>query len=294
MSPAEERIRRLPCWHGAVTLQPLSGGLSNTSFTVEDGGRKYVARLGEDFPCHHVLRTREAAASRAAFAAGVSPEVIHAEPGLLVVRFLDARTYGEADVRADLPRCLDLIQRYHRDIPKYLRGPAAIFWVFHVLRDYAHTLEDGRHPLAARIPDWLATAAELEAAQVPLPIVFGHHDILPANILDDGRRLWIIDWEYAGFGTAMFDLANLAVNNSLSSEEESLILESYFGKPPDEAARRAFDAMKVASGLREAMWGMVSELHLNVGGVDYASHAAEYLARYETALTTYRDRYGSS
>jgi aminoglycoside phosphotransferase (APT) family kinase protein len=52
----------------------------------------------------------------------------------------------------------------------------------------------------------------LEAAQAPLPMVFGHHDLLPGNFIDDGKRLWLIDWEYAGFGTAMFDLANLATN----------------------------------------------------------------------------------
>ena len=52
----------------------------------------------------------------------------------------------------------------------------------------------------------------LEQAQVPLPIVFGHHDLLPGNFIDDGKRLWLIDWEYGGFGTAMFDLANLSSN----------------------------------------------------------------------------------
>ena len=52
----------------------------------------------------------------------------------------------------------------------------------------------------------------LEQAQVPLPIVFGHHDLLPGNLIDDGTRLWLIDWEYGGFGTAMFDLANLSSN----------------------------------------------------------------------------------
>ncbi|CAN5401960.1 phosphotransferase family protein [soil metagenome] len=290
----EERVRCLPCWHGPVSLSPLQGGLSNTSFLVTDGDEKFVVRVGEDFPCHHVFRDREAAASRAAFAAGVSPEVKYAEPGLLVVRFLEARTYAEADIRADLARVIALMQRWHRDIPKYLKGPPATFWVFHVLRDYAHTLRDGGHALSGSLPQWLSTVDQLEAAQVPLPVVFGHHDILPANILDDGRRLWIIDWEYAGFGTAMFDLANLAVNNSLAVEDETRILETYFERAPDGALRRAFDAMKVASGLREAMWGMVSELHLDVAGVDYAAHAAEYLGRYETALALYRNRYGTS
>ena len=278
-------MRALPCWRGPVSLSPLNGGLSNTSFIVTDGGEKFVARFGQDFPCHHVFREREAAASRAAFEAGLSPEILYSEPGLMVVRFLDARTYAEADVRGDLARCVALMRRCHRDIPKYLTGPAAIFWVFHVLRDYAHTLKDGGHRRATSLPQWLAAVDHLEAAQVPLPIVFGHHDLLPANFLDDGRRLWLIDWEYGGFGTAMFDLANIAVEQlPRHCPRRRTSSNCTSTAAPTDAVRRAFDAMKVASALREAMWGMVSELHLDVAGVDYVAHASEYLGRYETAL----------
>jgi thiamine kinase-like enzyme len=92
----------------------------------------------------------------------------------------------------------------------------------------------------------------------------------------------------------MFDLANISANNSFRDGEEKRLLEIYFEKAPDEQTRRAFDAMKTASALREATWGMVSELHLNVPGVDYGAHASEYLGRYERALATFQDRYGAS
>ena len=91
-----------------------------------------------------------------------------------------------------------------------------------------------------------------------------------------------------------FDLANISANNSFDEVEQLRLLEIYFERAPDEATQRAFDAMKTASALREAMWGMVSELHLNVPGVDYGAHANEYLGRYERALKTFRDRYGAS
>ena len=92
----------------------------------------------------------------------------------------------------------------------------------------------------------------------------------------------------------MFDLANICANNSFSEADQQRLLEIYFERAPDEATQRAFDAMKTASALREAMWGMVSELHLNAPGVDYAAHANEYLGRYERALKTFEDRYGAS
>jgi thiamine kinase-like enzyme len=291
---AEQRVRGLACWQGAATLEPLKGGLSNASFIVTDSVSKYVARVGEDFPCHHVFRDRELRASLAAHEVGLSPEVVHAEPGLMVVRFIAGKTFSEEDVRDNLERCAGIIKKCHREMKRRITGPASTFWVFHVLRDYGYTLKQGKHDRAPDIPRWLAQVDALEEAQVPLPMVFGHHDLLPGNFMDDGQRLWLIDWEYGGFGTAMFDLANVSANNSLSDAEQRRLLEIYFDKAPDEATMRAFDAMKIASALREAMWGMVSELHLNVPGVDYVAHSQEYLGRYERALATFRDRYGAS
>src|SRR5437868_461105 len=199
----EERIERLSCWQGRVALEPLKGGLTNISYVATDGVGKYVVRCGDDIPVHHVFRDRERAVSRAAFEAGLSPEVMHVEPGIMVLRFIEnGRTFGEADLARELDRLVPLLRTCHREVGHLLRGPANIFWVFHVIRDYVRLIDGDRN--------YLAIADRLELMQVPLPIVFGHHDLLPGNFLDDGKRLWLIDWEYGGFGTAMFDLANLS------------------------------------------------------------------------------------
>jgi thiamine kinase-like enzyme len=129
---------------------------------------------------------------------------------------------------------------------------------------------------------------ELEAAQIPMPIVFGHHDLLPANLIDDGEKLWLIDWEYAAFGTPLFDLANLADNAGFSAEEERRLLALYFRREPDAALERAFAATKVASALRETLWAFVSELHLSAPGADYAAYGQTCLARFEAALSEYQ------
>ena len=291
---AEDRVRALPVWRGLKSIVPLKGGVSNASFTVEDSTGKYVARVGEDYPCHQVSRVREGIAARAAFEAGLSPEVIHTESGIMVLRYLEARTYGEADVRANAGRCIDIVKRCHHDMGKRVSGQGAIFWVFQILRDYAHTLKAGKHRDSTNIPRWMNAVDALEDAQIALSIVFGHHDLLPGNFMDDGKRLWIIDWEYGAFGTAMFDLANIAANNSFEQDGEMQILEVYFSKKPDEALLRAFYAMKAASALREAMWGMVSELHLSAPGADYPAHAAEYLGRFERVYADYISKFGKS
>jgi thiamine kinase-like enzyme len=289
---AEARVRELPFWKGAIDLVPLKGGVSNASFTVQDSTGKYVARVGADYPFHHVFREAEVTASRAAFEAGLSPEVVYTEPGVMVVRFVEARTYTEADVRAHPDECLDMVIRCHLEMGKRISGRANVFWVFHVLRDYAHTIKAANHRHVADIPRWMAEVERLEKAQVPLPIIFGHHDLLPTNFMDDGMRLWLIDWEYGGFGTAMFDLANIASNNQLTEKAEREMLEDYFERPPDEATLRSFYAMKTASALREAVWGMVSEIHLNAPGVDYVAYAKEYLERYERMLADYNSKFG--
>lgn len=288
---AEARVRALPVWQGGISLEPLKGGVSNASFRVTDSRGSYVARVGGDYPFHQVSRQREAIASRAAFAAGLSPELVHAADGIMVLRYIEARTYSEADVRADARRCVEILRRCHRELGRHIHGQGAIFWVFQILRDYGYTLTSHGHRHAADVPRWMDIVSRLEAAQVPLPIVFGHHDVLPTNILDDGRRLWLIDWEYGAFGTAMFDLASLAANNSFDLAGEKLILETYFDKEPPASLWRAFHAMKAASALREAVWGMVSELFMAAPGVDYVAYASEYLSRFEKVHAAYEADY---
>ena len=137
--------------------------------------------------------------------------------------------------RADAVRCVEIVRRCHREMPRHMTGPGTIFWVFHVLRDYAHTLKAAATGMCRDLPRWLAIADKLEAAQMPLPIVFGHHDLLLANFMDDGKRLWLIDWEYGAFGTAMFDLANIASNSAFGRPRRSRLLDIYFGERADEA-----------------------------------------------------------
>jgi thiamine kinase-like enzyme len=288
----EARIAALPCWRGHVKLEPLHGGLSNTAFVVDDGSARYVARCGGDIPAHHVFRDRERAASVAAHAAGLSPELVYAEPGVMVLRHIDGTTLAEADLRANIARIVPLLALCHGGLARHLVGPANTFWVFHVIRDYARTLQAARGGNSDELLRYVTLADALEAQQMPLPIVFGHHDLLPGNFLDDGKRLWLIDWEYGGFGTSMFDLANLAANGSFSLADERLLLEIYFGQPVSDEMQRTFDAMKVAAALREAMWAMVSAIHLAVPGADYRAHATDYLSRTEVALARYTERHG--
>lgn len=289
---SREKIIALPIWDGAVEIAPLLGGISNESWLVTDGRGRHVVRFGKDYPFHHVLREREVMTARAAEVAGFAPALEFSAPGVMVSRYLGAKTYGAADVRANIVPVARLIRAFHDEMPRHVSGPGFMFWPFHVVRDYARTLRDGNSRMQPHLASYLALADELEAAQVSLPIVFGHNDLLPANLLDDGERLWLIDFEYAGFSTAMFDLAGLSSNAGFTADESELLLETYFGAAPNQPLRRALAAMQCASLLREAMWSMVSEIHLDAPGTDYVAYTKDNLDRLEAALDAYRSHHG--
>ena len=284
MTDPRERAARLACWKGDVAPEPLGGGITNVNFTVDDAGERYVVRIGEDIPVHGVYRVNELASARAAHAAGISPEIVHAEPGALVMRWVDGRTLEPADVRepANLDRIVDTVRQCHRGIPPRFREPAPIFRVFQVVRDYASTLRAAGSRMAGRLDNLLARAAHLESVVGPVEIVFGHNDLHAANFIDDGDRIWLIDWEYAGFTSALYDLGGLAANNELDVAEERRMMERYFETSPGEPQLESYAAMKCAAVLRDAMWGMVSELHSEID-FDFVAFTEINVERFERA-----------
>lgn len=281
------RAERLPFWTGPVHPEPLTGGITNTNFLVRDGGQRYVVRVGNDIPVHGVMRFNELAASRAAHAAGISPEVVYAEPGAMVLRYIDGRTLTPELVRAPdmLGRIVDLVKRCHTEMPRHLRGPVLMFWVFHVVRNYAASITEAQSPRATLLPGLLECAARLEREVGPVDLVFGHNDLLAANLIDDGARLWLIDWDYAGFNSMLFDLGGLASNNELTTAEAEFMLDRYFGRG-DPVLERRFRAMRCASLLREAMWSMISECHSTLE-FDFARYTEMNLSRFERAYAAF-------
>ncbi|MGO4436654.1 phosphotransferase [Rhizobium sp. RAF56] len=286
----EDRIKALDIWNGPIEIVALPGGITNRNYLVSQQNRRFVVRLGADIAIHHISRANELAASRAAFDAGISPAVVHHAPGVLVLDYVDGRPLSAEDIRhpATLSRIVSLVRRCHQEVPRHFRGPAAIFWVFHVVRDYAALLKNAgsRHtPLLSAL---MEKTDILERAAGPFEISFGHNDLLANNFLDDGERLWLIDWDYAGFNTPLFDLGGLSSNNELSLPQEGAMLEAYFGEAPNADLWRRYKAMKSASLLRESLWSMVSEIHSTID-FDYAVYTTENLTRFTRAYDDFRD-----
>ncbi|MGD8349010.1 MAG: phosphotransferase [Gammaproteobacteria bacterium] len=288
----EQRIASLPCWQGDISIEPLGGGMTNLNFKVVDASGPYVVRLGSDDPLHLISRANEIAAAEAAHAIGTSPELVHRGDGIQVSRFVEGKVFGEADVRVphNLERIVDLLRHFHNEVPQYFEGITVMFWVFQVLRHYRNLLERGGSAHAARLAELMRINGELETAVGPVEIVFGHNDLLAANFIDDGRKIWLIDFDYAGFNSPLFDLSNLASNNELDEQQERAMLEQYFESSPDESQMSSYQAMKCASLLRETMWSMVSELNSRVD-MDFADYTRKNLARFESVYADYRQKF---
>ena len=296
---AIERARRLPIWTGAVEPTLLSGGLSNINLTVDDAGQRYVIRVGEDEPYFGVSREHELQAFRAAHAAGVAPEVVYAEPGLMVIRFIEGRSLLPADVRE--PECLAkvarLFRRLHREAHKHLESPGFMFWPFQHHRSYIRLLDQHSDRLYERWRDMLpglsAANEELERAMGPATIVFGHNDLNPQNIIDDGERLWFVDWEFAGFVMDLFDIGVLAMNIEIGPGETDFFLENYVDASATDELRYRLAAAKVVAALRETTWSFVSEMMDKPIDFDFRIYSTMNADRYERMYAEFRETYGT-
>ena len=161
-----ERAATLPCWSGPVIPRPMGGGITNVNYAVEDRGRKFVVRIGDDIPVHHILRWHEKAASHAAAKAGLSPAIIYDAPGVMVMDFIEGDAFTEEDVQD--PRNLNalalLLKRAHTELMLHLNGPALAFWPFHLNRDYLARLTRERSRHASRLATMMAINQKLEVA----------------------------------------------------------------------------------------------------------------------------------
>ena len=280
---AIEKIKSLNIWKNDLTINPLEGGITNLNFLVNHGDQKLVVRLGQDIPEHLVFRSNEINVSKAAYEIGVSPKLIHSELGVLVLEYIESKTLDPKGIQKNLERIMPVIKKIHNEIPNFLSGQPAIFWVFHVIKYYANFLRLNHSSHQDKIDDLLHKSSKLEKLSSPREIVFGHNDFLAANFLDDGSKIWVVDWEYGGFNDPLFDIGGLASNNDFNKDLEREALEMYYEKSLTNDVLFKYNSMKTASLLRETMWSMVSEITSKLE-FNYGEYTQENLNKFNEAF----------
>jgi len=284
-------VRTLPFLVAPIEAAPFPGGGSAKAFKVRDANGLYLVRIGRALGLGPPSRRREEAAHRAAHAAGLAPRVVYAADDVLACDFIEGRALTAAELGRRIETLAMILRRCHLHVGRRLRGEAAAAWVFHALRNLAHELEAANHPLSGKGPRLRSIVETLEEAQAPMRMIFGHGDLTPDNFIDDGERVWLIDWERAGFGVAVFDLANLSANAAFSDGDDKCLLETYFGASPSVDVQRSFAAMKVASAMRDALEAATAELRPLKHAPDGASDASRKTRRFEALYTAFRDRF---
>ena len=278
-----------------LTLTALSGGITNRNFRVDVAGTadRWVIRLaGNDTHLLGISREVEHAATVAAAGVGVGPEVtafIRPE-GYLVTRFIVGSPVSDEAVHRPetLRRVADSLRRIHD-------GPAipGLFVPLRIVEAYrALAMVRGVPiPPAYELADAIGRRIEFAFLSNPHEVRPCHNDLLNANFIDDGARIRIIDWEYAGMGDPFFDLGNFSINHELRPDEDRLLLAAYDGEVrPARLARLTL--MRVVSDFREAMWGVLQQgiSSLDIDFVAYASGSFDRLLanaaerRFERAL----------
>jgi len=264
---------------GASRWEVLGGGITNHNLKVTRSDGVFVLRVaGEGTELLGIDRRTELEATRAAAAVGVGPEVVDfVEPeGWLVTRFLEGGIPPPEQMRS-----ADTLQRVARALRAVHSGPPVPgrFNSFRIVEDYrTTTFERG-----ADVPPPYAWARQLarriEQLRRAAPERPCHNDLLNANFIDDGRRIRIVDWEYAGMGDVFFDLANFAINHELDGDGRETLLAAYFGSARPEH-QRALELMRFMSDFREAMWGVVQTAVSRLD-FDFRAYAAEHFERLE-------------
>jgi thiamine kinase-like enzyme len=275
-------LRRLPeLASGELTFTALSGGITNRNFLVSgaSGGDRYVLRLaGNDTHLLGISREVEHAATVTAAGVGVGPEVVaFVRPeGYLVTRFIEGRPIPEVEMRtpARLAAVGDAVRRIHD-------GPAipGLFVPLRIVEAYrALALARGvAIPPEYDLAQAMARRIELAFLTAPVELRPCHNDLLNANFIDDGARIRIVDWEYAGMGDPFFDLGNFSINHELDADADAALLKAYAGE-----IRRAdlarITLMRVVSDFREAMWGVLQQ-GISTLDVDFVAYADEHFDR---------------
>jgi thiamine kinase-like enzyme len=279
VSDLGEAVERV--WPGRdAHVEVLGGGITNHNLKVDVDGEAFVLRVaGKDTGLLGIDRSVELAATEAAAARGIGPEVVaFVEPeGWLVMRFVEGAIPSMERMREP-----GMLRRVARALRAFHEGAAipGSFDSFRVVETYRQTALD-RGGTILEGYEWAhAIAAAIESRRSADARVPCHNDLLNANFLEDGEQLWIVDWEYAGMGDRFFDLANFSINHELDDEASRALLDAYFGELHQEDVE-ALELMRFMSDFREAMWGVVqsavSELDFDFDG--YARDHFERLRR---------------
>ena len=281
-------IKRIKEWNGKkFTYNNLGGGITNHNYIVTVENKKYVVRIPGEKTDIFIDRENELECSIEAGKTGVAPKVIYRlkPENVTVIQFIDGKTLSINDIVNDNERIVRIVKAI-----KIIHKKAnfrSIFNPFDTIRKYMKYVEKYRAPLPDDIQWMMDISNKIEDAvnRDKPPLVACHNDYLAENFIDDGKRIWIIDWEYGGLGDPYFDLADFAVEHPFSNEQENIIINEYCGKYDKKMFSRMY-LYKIISDLWWGIWAMIQS-KISTINFDYFNYGNK---RFERLRNNIKDK----
>jgi thiamine kinase-like enzyme len=264
----EQVIEAIPAWAGrAVTAERIQAGLTNANYRVEVESTLYFVRIpGLATELLAVDRGNELYNTKAAAEDGVGPRVVHSLPewNVFVLEWLDARTMSNEALQAPgMPRRIaDVLSRLHAG-PRFRDD----FDMFRLAERYLALVDEREIEIPAGYREHLGRVPAIEAALAvhPLATVPCHNDLLAENYLDDGERLWLVDWEYSGNNDPTFELGNTCQELGYDDDQARELCIAYFG----EASPALLARMRLQMIMSDVGWTLWAAIQARISMIDY-------------------------
>jgi len=237
------------------------GGLTNRVYRVEAAGRSVVVRIPGEGTEAYIDRAVEAHNAEAAARAGVSPEVVFADPasGVMITRtvpgIVTMTPEGFRDRAGAAARAGRALARLHGSGETFRFR----FELFAMIDDYLKVLSTKDVDLPEGYHDVVAAAGPVKEAlaAADLPLAPCHCDPLCENFLDTGAEMWIVDWEYSGMNDPMWDLGDLSVEAGMDAAQDAEMMQAYFGRAPTGFETGRMVIYKAMCDLLWTLWGLI-------------------------------------
>lgn len=268
MSTIEKVVTKIEDWQGKdVLIQPLSGGLTNTNYKVEVDGIPHFVRVpGESTELLAIDRKNEYHNTRSASEVGVAPRILHHLPehDVMVIEFLDGKTMSKDSLNEKgMPtRMANAIKQLHAG-PRFYSD----FNMFRLTEYYLRLCSERGIKIPDGYTERMETVSRIETAMnvKPLQTVPCNNDLLAENYIDDGKQLWLIDYEYSGNNDPTFELGNTCQEMQFNDDQIAEICTAYFGETKKDMVAR----MKLNMIMSDVGWGLWAAIQANISTIDF-------------------------
>ncbi|SDF49819.1 Thiamine kinase [Limimonas halophila] len=285
--PQEVRshVSRIPALQGVsedrITVERL-GGLTNLNYLIDADGERFVMRLPGEGTEEYIDRTIEEHNARVAERAGVNAEVVYFDTGdgLMVTRFIEGGDTMSPETFQTRPGAPKRAGEAFRQLHACGESFRFTFEMFSMIDEYLNVLQKENAPLPDGYHDAVKEAEAVREALDANPIALKpcHCDPLTENFIDDGRRMYILDFEYSGMNDPFWDIGDLSVEAGLSAEQDLEMLRAYLGGEPSDGQYGRMVIYKAMSDLLWTLWGLIQYAHGNTVE-DFWAYSTERFAR---------------